>query len=375
MKLHVDGPFIKDENNKIVVLKGVNIADPQMLNTKPHERPGVSALSVARKAVEEYKANVVRLPIHPGSGNYPNEGWFNTTDSYFKNHLDPVVQYLTSKRVYSIIDLHYVSDYNGLFSKVKQFWDYMIPKYKDNPFVIFEIFNEPINPDSWSTWKQQIAAPICNLISILAPEKLILCGGPGWSSHMNGALTDPIQPSNKNVAYVIHVYPNQKQDAWRRNWSQILGKLPVFCSEYGWASSGGGPWTGGTVSGFGKPFNDLLDKYAISRTAWIFDCKWQPSMFTKEWSLKVGENEMGGFVRDQMQSNTFPGPTPTPTPTPNWPLTSMFEVNQIFKPDGNGKIQSILKGHFNSRSSAQKFVDGYNTVPDSMYGITEVLLK
>jgi endoglucanase len=293
--LKVSGNQILDPLGNQVILKGVNIADPEHLDTKTWERPNTSVRSIASMATDQYFAEVVRLPILPGNTTYPNEGFLNPTngyDLYFQNHILPVVTDLTSKGKYVIIDLHYVSDYNTLYPKVKEFWTYMAPKFKDNPYVIYEIFNEPIYPNDWSTWKTIIAQPATDLIRSMAPNNLILIGGPNWSSNMSGAATNPI--TGTNLVYVAHVYSNQTPAMWETRYGALADKLPLFISEWGFE-------TGGTEGGdlnFGLQFEAWMRFRNIGWTAWSFDTIWGPRMFNSDWTLKNGTGGEGSFIKD-----------------------------------------------------------------------------
>ncbi len=168
----------------------------------------------------------------------------------------------------------------------------MAPKYKNNPYVLYEVFNEPILPDNWSTWKTTIAQPAVNLIRSLAPDNLVLVGGPYWSSHMAGAATDPV--IGTNLVYVGHIYSNQGATAWAKNYEPTIAKYPMFITEWGFE-------TGGTEGGdinYGIAFEAWMKKYNLSWTCWSFDTQWGPRMFNSDWTLKDAPAGMGYFVRD-----------------------------------------------------------------------------
>lgn len=297
-RLHVEGNKIVNDQGDQVILKGVNIADPEHLNTKENTRPGVSAHSVAMNAVNEYNAKVIRLPILPGSPKYPTEGWFgpeNGGEDYFNNHIDPLVTTLTSQNIYVIIDLHYISDYLKLKNKVLDFWEFMAPKYKDNPYVIYELMNEPILPDDWNTFKRVIAQPGVDMIRKHAPETLIIVGSPYWSSHLQDISSNPVEANN--IIYTAHIYSNQRESTWEKNYGEVMDKYPVMVTEWGFEKGG---VEGGTQD-FGIPFMNFLKKRNLSWTAWCFDNRWGPRMFDNDWNLLDGHGGMGQFVKDNLK--------------------------------------------------------------------------
>lgn len=293
--LSVSGNKIIDPQGQQVILKGVNIADPEHLDLKTWERPNTNARSIASLATSTYYAEVVRLPILPGNSAYPNEGFFSTTngwDTYYNNHIAPVVSDLTSKGIYVIIDLHYVSDYSALYPQVEAFWKYMAPKFANNPYVFYEIFNEPIYPNDWATWKTTIAQPIVNVIRSLAPNNIVMVGGPNWSSNMAGAATNPVL--GNNLVYIGHVYSNQTPAMWDSRYGALADKYPLFFTEWGFE-------TGGTEGGdlnYGEQFESWMRLHNTGWTAWAFDTVWGPRMFNSDWTLKDGTSGEGVYIKD-----------------------------------------------------------------------------
>ncbi len=305
--LTVSGNKIINDQGQTVILKGLNIADPEQLDLKYWERPGVTARSVAAVVTDSLFAEVVRIPVLPGNATYPNEGFFSATngyDKYFNEHILPLVTEITSKGRYAIIDLHYVSDYGTLYPKVKEFWTYMAPKFANNPRVIYEIFNEPIYPDDWTTWKNTIAQPATDLIRSFAPNNLILVGGPYWSSHISGALTNPVVGSN--VAYVAHVYSNQSATLWASRYGEMVKKYPLFVTEWGFEEGG---TEGGNLT-WGTQFESWLRTNGVSWTVWSYDTLWGPRMVNPDWTLKDGPSGMGTYVRDLLIEEKTLNPLP-----------------------------------------------------------------
>ncbi|MFN8370348.1 MAG: glycoside hydrolase family 5 protein [Bacteriovoracaceae bacterium] len=295
-KLHTKNNKIYNEKGQVVILKGVNIADPEQINTKPWERPNVDAKIIATKATENFYAKVVRIPVLPGKKN-EREGFLNNKDSYFNNHLKPLVDDLTRKGIYVIVDLHYVSDYDKVTKEVEEFWTFMAPKFKDNPHVLYEIFNEPIRPDSWSTWKKLIADPMYTLIRKHAPDNLILIGGPFWSSHIEEAATNAVKGTN--IVYTGHIYKNQTPDQWDKLYGAVIKKHPLFITEWGFEAGG---TEGGDIE-YGKKFSAWMEKHGLSWTAFAFDSKWGPRMFNDDWSLKPAPHGMGDLVKELLSLN------------------------------------------------------------------------
>ncbi len=318
------GRFIKDPSGNIVILRGVSLVDMSVADTRT--RNARQLIDMATDNANGWYARVVRLPVYPNTIDM-QPGWIANPDAYFNNHLNPAVQECIARQIYCIVDWHYIQDYNSsaVDTATRNFWSYIAPKYKDVPNVIFELYNEPINPDNWSTWKAT-AQPWVNLIRAVAPNNLILVGGPRWSQNVAEAATNPF--SGGNIAYVAHIYPQHGgQSTWDSWFGNSSSTVPYFITEWGWQQGGASP-TSGTLSSYGTPFSNYLDSKGVSWTAWVFDDIWQPVMFDANWNLLGGENFMGQFTKDFLarhQNDNLPGgggPTNTPTPTPVTPTNT-----------------------------------------------------
>ena len=286
--LHVDGKQIKDPLGNKVVLRGVslqaisNISVPMVLDL---------VTNTADKASSSpgWYTRIVRMPNLGNSGNWTQ---------YNQNTLKPAIDYATKKGLYAIIDLHYVDNTDAHVTDVNNFWTTIAPVYKDYPNVIFEPYNEPINQSqSWSQFKPTMQAWV-DLIRKYAPNNLIFVGSPVWSQKMGDASTDPLK--GDNIVYVVHMYSSHFATQWNRDQvRQCAAVHPMVCTEWGFkAGLNWGP--NETVSGYGKGILKWFDTLGVSWTAWCADDSWDPTMFNNgnPWTLRVGEGEMGGFVKD-----------------------------------------------------------------------------
>ena len=298
-RLHVEGNRIKDQTGKTVTLRGFSIADPASLMFYKRGRP-LDLFQIMESAVMEWRANVIRLPVHPdGIDDVP--GFVGDLKGYFGKYIKPAVEKAEELGVYAIIDLHIFDDYttsekNAL---VMEFWGIAASYYKDAPHVLFELFNEPVKPDDWDMW-QKYAQPWADMIGKLAPDNLLLVGGPRWCQNMAGAAKNPVQ--GKNIVYSAHCYPAHLLD-FEKNWGTLFEKFPVFFTEWGYEDGAKYP-TSGTTSGFGRPLLKLIEERGCSWCAWCFDNDWFPKVFDKPWTLPGDEEgRMGRFVKELLKNN------------------------------------------------------------------------
>jgi cellulose 1,4-beta-cellobiosidase len=360
--LSTSGRFIKDPQGNNVILRGVSLVDIGEVDLG-RTRNTSQLINMATNESDGWYARVVRLPVYPNAID-SSPGWLADPDAYFNNHLDPAIQTCVARQIYCIIDWHYIADYNNstVDTATRAFWNYVAPKYANTPNVIFELFNEPVNPDNWSTWKQW-AQPWVDIIRSHAPNNLILIGGPRWSQNLSSAASSPFVGSN--LVYVAHIYPEHGgQGNWDSWFGNAANSVPFFITEWGWIQGGAVP-TSGTLSGYGVPFSNYMESKGLSWTAWVFDQYWDPKMWDENWNLLGGENFMGQFTKDLLFSkrndglpggvgptNTPGGPTPTRTNTPNIPTSTRTNT-----PTSGGaiKVQLMASGTDNTQQSAFRF--------------------
>ncbi len=200
--------------------------------------------------------NLIRLPV------YADDWDGKTADqktTHFNTVIKPCVDLITAAGKYAIIDYHSVADWNGSsrFESTKNFALYFAEKFKGNPNVIFEMFNEPVAPviypwaindanrDNWLAWRAQYQA-VVNLWRYLC-HNILIVGSPRYSTACIWADTYPFV--GENLAYTYHAYPN-----WTGGLRDYLGmpvtaassqtiltnaipkNSPVFMSELGFAN-------------------------------------------------------------------------------------------------------------------------------------------
>src|SRR5512134_1650631 len=359
--LSVSGRFIKDPAGNNVVLRGVSLTDIGVADTRP--RGAVQLINMVTNEADGWYARVVRLPVYPNAID-ETPGWLANPDAYFNNHLDPAIQNCVARQIYCIIDWHYITDYNNstVDTATRAFWNYVAPRYANTPNVIFELYNEPVNPDNWATWKQW-AQPWVDIIRSHAPNNLILIGGPRWSQNLSSAASSPFV--GNNLVYVAHIYPEHGgQSNWDSWFGNAANSVPFFITEWGWIQGGATP-TSGTLSGYGIPFSNYMESKGLSWTAWVFDQWWQPVMFDTNYNLLGGENYMGQFTKDflfQHRNDNLPGGG-GPTSTPITPTTPSSGNTGWLSPRSQA-AQSGGDGNGFQTNPANAFADGGGTADD-----------
>ncbi|MCU0914333.1 MAG: glycoside hydrolase family 5 protein [Planctomycetes bacterium] len=310
--LHVEGNKIKDPRGQEVMLRGISLIDLgytesrhggvlQMIDriTDPHDPQGSSP---------GWYPTVVRLPIcPPDAGSGAPLRWQPNEDSFYRDLLRPVVNSCAKKNLYVILDWHYVSDTGPKVAQTSAFWRYMAPRFAHDSHVLFELFNEPMNQvgaerESWLSVRKDMQTWV-DIVRTYASDNLILVGGPRWCQILAPMATDPVAGSN--IVYVSHYYPvhwlgNDRKREWVTNQLQTCAAVhPILMTEWGFTTTTE-TLLNGTISNYGRPLMDLVERLGIGHMAWAASYEWGPPMFRRDWTLRCGEGEMGGFVKDTL---------------------------------------------------------------------------
>jgi endoglucanase len=304
--LHTDANKIKDPCGNVVVLRGVDTIDLGAMQTW---YGGVTALidRVTNKSdpcgsYVGWYPRVIRLAVYPvDEGAFPTPLYTFTPgdDTYYNTLLRPVVDYCKTKDLYAIIDWHYINNtyYSTHQATTSEFWEYMAPKFAGDSHVIFELFQEPINGGSWPSVKSDMQTWV-NIVRRYAPYNLILVGGPTYCQVLAPQATNPID--GDNIVYVSHIYPGSWTSGNRTQITTCAAVYPVFMSEWGFDMSTTAGHLHGTITNYGQPIMNFVEGLKISSSAWEACWAWEPPMFNSDWTLRVGEDKMGGFVKDTL---------------------------------------------------------------------------
>lgn len=214
----------------------------------------------------------------------PNQSEFRTYD------IAPLIDAYTARGIVVVIDIH---DLIGQYfvgqdlADYLQFAEQLANRYKDNPYVWFDIHNEPGSWDGqnldFTEWRTQMPL-ILDTVRAIAPDMMLIVSGAAWGQdtgpHWGHALVDPdksallansdiIQGYDKLIA-TYHMY-----DQWTFGADRVrdfVDKLlaasdaPIFVGEYG--SDNGGD----TLSA-AEYLHQLVDipEYArVGRSVWTW---------------------------------------------------------------------------------------------------------
>ena len=308
--IKVAGNRLVDESGQVVLLRGMNIADPDKLVKQNQWSKEVF------KAVKSWGANVIRLPIHPIS-------WKSRGKSEYFELIDQAVIWANQLDMYLIIDWHsigYLPD--GLFQHVmyetneqetRQFWKDIAFRYQGvSTIAVYELFNEPTDQGgragtaNWIEWKG-VNEALIDIIYAHDKRVIPLVAGFNWAYDLRPVKSAPVD--RPGIAYAVHPYPQKAKPEikntenffklWQEVWGFLANDYPLIATELGWVKEDG---YGAHIpviddGSYGPRIIQFMAARHISWTGWVFDPDWSPTMI-KNWSFEP--TEQGEFFKKEL---------------------------------------------------------------------------
>jgi aryl-phospho-beta-D-glucosidase BglC (GH1 family) len=300
--ISVSGNRFVDPAGKPVLFRGVNIADPDKIESQGHWSKDFFV------KVKETGATVVRIPVHPAA-------WRGRGAKNYLALLDQAVQWSTDLGMYVDIDWHSIGNLKqGLFqdpmyetslSETFNFWRTMAAHFKGNHTVaFFELFNEPtiyrgqLGNMTWDEWRK-INEDMIALIRAYNQETIPLVAGLDWAYDLSPLRDSPIRADR--IGYVTHPYPNKRTPPWPPKWEEDFGfasaNYPIIATELGFSSQYGHKEEN---DAYAADITSYLESKNISWIIWCFDPEWGPT-FISSWDTFALTGE-GKYFSDVMHA-------------------------------------------------------------------------
>ena len=271
--LKVNGSKIEDYKGNVVQLKGLSshsIIDFSEVVTYDN----------LKKLKEGWGINCFRIAMYTD----PNVNGYILSSDKNKENAIKVIDLCEQLEMYAVIDWHTLNDGNPQTYQTQavEFFNEISEKYKENPFLIYEICNEP-NNCTWAENVKPYAEEVIKTIRNNSPKAMIWVGVPGWGKNIGEAKESPIEA--ENIAYTFHFYAGSMADDYRRVIDKCIeANFPVVVSECGITDLTGN----GEISKdeFAK-WIDYLNSHKISWIFWQFSNKEESSsVLSKEYAVR-----------------------------------------------------------------------------------------
>jgi hypothetical protein len=268
--LHTRGPEILDSKGRHVTLRGIEVQGMSQIGKTPVLRV-LNDVNVAHM----WGANFIRLGLNP------DKLLINSPCTYDVNYvqeIDQVVNAITSRGMVAMLELQGFSLVPCKAPRLATmpdrraitFWQKIATHYKDNPRVVFDIYNEPhdINGDVWLnggrveyggvSYTAVGMRALYDTVRRTGAENLVWVSGTNWATNPSPAA--PLKGAH-NVVYAAHAYtcpnglrskgaycpesqfgPNGIYDP--RTMLTRFGRLgirnPIHFDEFGWPQASNG---------------------------------------------------------------------------------------------------------------------------------------
>lgn len=384
-QLEVQGNQIVTNAGCTVTLKGVDVDSLEYEANGFGSNPtGGGITATAAEAVTAWKANIIRLPLN-------QDYWFGCDGggASYQALVDDIVNFCDANNAYVILDLHwsgattvgatspcgagwgsanslnnghqlYMPDDNSV-----TFWASVASRYKNNPAVLFDLFNEPYDyqGDGWSVWLNggtdtgvtpSFHTPgmkaLMSSVRGTGANNLLVVGGLDYAYDLTGlvnnscggpcSLTD--SGGGNGVMYASHIYPYKGSVPWtpadgNNKITVATGLFPVIISEFGENLTNNGgyspdPDTNGT---WDQTLLDWIDgnnttSYHYAATAWDFHTSSSPDLLVN-WQY-TPTTYHGVPIYNWLSTPVPSCLAPTDTPTPGPCMAGGFTCTPTFTP-------------------------------------------
>jgi hypothetical protein len=234
----VSGNQILDPNGNVYSIHGVDRASYEWSRTGDGHFTQTDFNNIAA-----WNANTVRIATNQDYVLIDSSCY----DSNYLGRLDAAVAAANNAGLNVIFDLHWNDGgVAGICANGQQnladtrsltFWQIMADRFRDNPTVFFELYNEP-HSISWDCWlngcdnwvgMQQLYDTVRNK----GFTNLVIIGGLNWAYDLKEVPTHRV--SGSNIVYATHPYDffGKQPENWPSDFGFLTATDPVVATEFG----------------------------------------------------------------------------------------------------------------------------------------------
>ena len=205
-------------------------------------------------AIKSWKTNVVRVPLNEDCWLGINGVSSQYGGANYRQAIGDYVARLHAAGFVVILDLHVAAPGTTKSTEIvvmadadhaPAFWSSVASYFKNDPGVIFDLYNEP-HDISWPCWRDGCTTAqgwkaagmqsLVNAVRSTGATQPIMLGGLGWASDLSQwRIYKPTDPQNQLVAS-FHFYNFSgcnAQTCWDRDVAPVATSVPVVTGEFG----------------------------------------------------------------------------------------------------------------------------------------------
>jgi endoglucanase len=254
--LHTSGNRVYDSNGNPVIFRGIN-RDGSEWSTARFPTEGEIAQAKA------WGANFIRVPLNEALWSNLCIGAKPTNDPAYPGKVDSEVNWITTRGMVAMLDLHFsvtkaceagTATAMADAQYAPGFWTQIASRYKSNPLVVFDLYNEPhdITDAVWlnggtirwntSVYKTAGMQQLYNTVRATGATNLVFISGKDWANRPATTLV-----TGTNIVNGLHYYacptdpppkctnPNPYDSSpGFNNWTTVAKTSPVMMTEFGW---------------------------------------------------------------------------------------------------------------------------------------------
>jgi len=266
----VDGPTVYDAARRPHLFHGVDRPSLEWAST------GDMLSQDDYRVMASWKANVVRIALN-------QDFWLSDSPAFDAGYaalVDQQVQWAEGAGLDVILDLHWSDrgDYAQMPGQQRMadahsvtFWTQLASRYKGDPRVLFELYNEP-HDVSWDVWLNGGPSgdgftvtgmqALYDAVRAAGASNLVVIGGLQYAFDLSGVATHRVK--GRDILWATHPY-NQKgkqPSNFDAAFGTLAGTDPVIATEFGDTTSCAADYSSAVLA--------YADAHHISWTAWAW---------------------------------------------------------------------------------------------------------
>ena len=302
--LSVRGNQLVDGTGKPVRLLGVNRAGTEYMCATATVKSVFDGPTddTTIDALQTWHVNAVRLPLNESCW-LAIAGATDVGGDFYQTLIQDYVQRLHARGIYVIVDLHWTAHGTALATNQQamadadhaiDLWKSVAAFFKDDPMIIFDLFNEPFldlagASDPWGCWRDGCAVQGWQAVGMQAmldavrgtgAKQVVIAGGLSYAGQLDGWLAHAPQDPLGNLVAGFHLYNNTTcadMGCWNSTVAAVAQQVPVVTGELGERDCS---------HGFIDGYMPWADAHGIGYLGWAWnptDCSTFPALIT-DWS-------------------------------------------------------------------------------------------